>query len=145
MYTRYLGTAPAERMRDEARENIRICGGDPDAPRPEPTPEPPAPVPVATVDAPPPSRMAAADVQSPARDAWGHALTWPGVAVAVIGGGLLGDAHAREGRADRADDEAAYRDAIDGAPTRSRVGVAMMGVGAAADGCLLYTSPSPRD
>ena len=36
-----------------------------------------------------------------------------------------------EGRADRADDEAAYRDAIDGAPTRSRVGVAMMGVGAA--------------
>lgn len=130
VYTRYLETDPPELMRNEARENIRICGGDPDAPPPEPTPTVVTPPPP-TVEVISPPRDATVRARPPARDPWGHALTWPGVAIAGIGAGLLGDAHARDRRADRADDEAAYRDAIDGAPTRSRVGVAMLGVGAA--------------
>lgn len=120
VYRRYVELDVSALERRDARANIRECGG-------EPEPAPPPPV-VTTADLPPPPVVAPARA---GRDGWGHGLTWSGVAIAAVGGGLLGAAHGRANQADAAGNEADYGRAIDAAPALSRAGLATIGVGAA--------------
>jgi hypothetical protein len=69
--------------------------------------------------------------RSAARDPWGHALTWSGLAVAGVGAGLLVEAHRRRADGERAPDEQAYRDALRGAPVLSRAGIGVLAGGGA--------------
>jgi hypothetical protein len=131
LYRRYLDDEPPADVRALAREAIVACGEDPDRaaepqrePEPEPEPEPevapePEPEP-APLPEPSPRRRTAA------RDPWGHALTWPGLAAAGVGAGLLGEAHRRRAAGEGAPDEQTYRDALRGAPVLSRVGVGLL-------------------
>jgi hypothetical protein len=130
LYRGYLEGEPPADVRALAREAIEACGEDPDhagEPEPEPEPEPvvepkpePEPEPEITRHFAPPRRRTAA------RDPWGHALTWPGLAVAGVGAGLLGEAHRRQAAGDAALDEQAYRDALHGAPGLSRAGIGLL-------------------
>lgn len=138
LFRDYLAGSPPVDVRGLAREAIEACGDDPDAP---PPPEEPADAgagdaadadtdaraPVAPVDPAGPDRPS----NRVARDPLGHALTWSGVAVAAVGAGLLTDAHRRRSEAQGAGDEQGYRDALAGAPTLSRAGIAVLAGGAA--------------
>lgn len=130
LYREYLKEEPPADVRGLAREAIVACGEDPDrAPELEPEPEPepvvePEPEPEPQPDEPARARPAA-------RDAWGHALTWSGVAVAGVGAGLLGEAHHRRAEGEEARDEQAYRDALQGAPALSRAGIGLLAGGGA--------------
>lgn len=127
LFREYLAGLPPADVQALAREAIEACGEDPDedpVPEPEPEIEPmvgpePEPEPDAPTDLEPRSRPAA-------RDPWGHALTWSGVALAAVGGGLLGEAHRRRAQAERAPDELGYRETLDGAPVLSRAGIAVL-------------------
>jgi len=133
LYRAYLEEEPPADVRALAREAITACGEDPDRaaePEPEPEPEPevapdPEPEPKITRHFAPPRRHTAA------RDPWGHALTWPGLAVAVVGAGLLGEAHRRRADGEGAPDEQAYLDALHGAPVLSRAGIGLLAGGSA--------------
>lgn len=130
LYREYLKDEPPADVQGLAREAIVACGEDPDRaaePELEPEPEPelePEPDPEPRPEAPTRARPAA-------RDAWGHALTWSGVAVVGVGAGLLGEAHHRRAEGERAGDEQAYRDALQGAPVLSRTGIAVLAGGGA--------------
>lgn len=132
LYREYLKEEPPADVRALTREAIVACGEDPDrtgVPEPEAAPEPepevaPEPEPEVPPDEP-------ARAHPAARDAWGHALTWSGVAVAGVGAGLLGAAHQRRGEAERAGDEQAYRNALQGAPVMSRAGIGLLAGGGA--------------
>lgn len=128
LYREYLHQEPPADVQALAREAIEACGEDPDrVPEPEPSvdseAEPDEPEPEPNVEPEPvptsPRRLAA-------RDPWGHALTWSGVAVAAVGAGLLGEAHRRRQAGARATDELEYRQALEGAPTLSRAGIAVL-------------------
>lgn len=129
LYREYLQQDPPADVQGLAREAIVACGEDPDrAAEPEPTEPEPEPV-IEPVPEPPPAAPTRA--RPAARDAWGHALTWSGVAVAGVGAGLLGAAHGRRADGERADDEQAYRDALQGAPGLSRTGIVVLAGGGA--------------
>lgn len=133
LYRAYLDSAPPADVSALAREAITACGEDPDraaepeAAEPEAT-EPAATEPVVTEPAVPEP----VDRRRPAAtDAWGHALTWPGLAVSGVGAGLLGEAHRRKAAGERAPTEQAYREAMAGAPGLSRAGIALLAGGGA--------------
>ena len=130
-YREFIALAPPQAAIDEARGHIATCGGDdddattgattpsPPPPRVEPTPaivDPP-------VEAPPPRRWW--------RDPAGHALGWTGLAIAGVGGGLLGEGLARRQRGARADDEDGYRDARRGGPALLHAGIPLLSIGGA--------------
>jgi tetratricopeptide (TPR) repeat protein len=129
LYREYLKGEPPEDVRGLAREAITACGEDPDhATEPEPEPDvEPEPEP----EIEPEPEVEPAPRRPAALDAWGHALTWSGVAVAGVGAGLLGEAHRRRGVAEDASHEQAYRDALEGAPVLSRAGIAVLAGGGA--------------
>lgn len=126
LYRRYLATDPATTDVEDARSNIRLCGGDPDAPVAiESTPPPPVVPPEADLPPPPPAP------RRPIEDPLGHTLTWPGLAIAGAGAAMLSVAHVRRDRAEAAGDEAGYRNALRGAPALSQAGIAVLTVGGA--------------
>lgn len=134
LFREYLAGSPPVDVRGLAREAIEACGDDPDAELPPPQ----EPRETADADADPDGPVAPVDPAGPdrparrvARDPLGHALTWSGVAVAAVGAGLLADAHRRRSEAQGAGDEQSYRDALAGAPTLSRAGIAVLAGGAA--------------
>ena len=131
LYRRYLALEPPDADVKVTRAAIEACGEDPDA-----VPEPPPisagesgaqsesdttldPEPGGTEDDPSPPRTAL-------RDPWAHVLTWSGVVVTGVGAGLLGEAHRRRTRSERAPDEQDYRDSLEGAPALSRAGIGVM-------------------
>lgn len=132
-YREFLATGPEGKTKEAAQQNLSECEAKAKAERPEVEP---LPRPVVPVRAPPGLATQSrgddrARKVSIARDPWAHALTWPGLAIAGVGAGLLGEAHARRGRAERADDELAYRSELAGAPTLSRAGIGLLTTGAA--------------
>lgn len=130
-YRVFLGTGPEGNTELAAQQNLARCEAQLDA---EADPPESAPHPVVPVLPPAVAVVPARSDRAPTplvRDPWAHALTWPGVAIAGVGAGLLGEAHVRRGRADRADDELAYRDALAGAPVLSRAGIGLLATGAA--------------
>lgn len=125
-YRRFIAEGPPQAAVDEANDNIARC-----------EPEPSEPPPPRVVDEPPPRSTPPEHERAEARprpwyrDPWGGVATFGGVALASAGGALVGIAHDRERDALRADDEQGYRDAIDGAPQMSRVGIGLLSAGAA--------------
>jgi hypothetical protein len=128
LYRAYLEDEPPADVRALAREAIEACGEDPDhTAEPEPEPKRPEPEPVvAPLPEPEPEPEPPPRHRTAARDPWGHALTWPGLALAGVGAGLLGEAHRRRAAGEGAPDEQAYRDALQGAPVLSRVGIGLL-------------------
>lgn len=126
LYREYLEGGPPAAVQELARAAIEACGEDPEGTaEPEPVEEPePEPEVTPEPEPPPPPRRAA-------RDPWGHALTWPGVALTGVGVGLLSEAHRRRAAGDRASTEQAYRDTLEGAPALSRAGIAVLAGGGA--------------
>ncbi|HWB75375.1 MAG TPA: hypothetical protein VG755_10470 [Nannocystaceae bacterium] len=122
LFERFIALAPPKDAIADAELNLRECRAVLAASAPKPEPPPPRPVDVSPAPAPRPSA---------ARDPWGHALTWPGLAVLGVGVGLLADAHARANRADGVDEQR-YRDLLHGAPARSQAGIALATIGGAA-------------
>ncbi|MCX4245111.1 tetratricopeptide repeat protein [Paraliomyxa miuraensis] len=128
LYRDYLAKAPPADVEAMAREAIEACGEEPEASATDPEPDAARPSDEPT----PPTRPEHPEDRPPsraARDPWGHALTWSGVAVAGVGAGLLGEAHRRRLAGDRAADEQGYRNALEGAPVLSRAGIAVLAVG----------------
>jgi tetratricopeptide (TPR) repeat protein len=123
LYERFIAAGPPEQDVAAAQAAIAEC-----EPQPEPEPEPPPP----RVEPPPPATpVDRPPLQRPRPDAIGHALLWPGLAVAVIGGGLLGAAHARRRDAVDAPSEPAYLDRLGRAPEMSAAGITLLAVGGA--------------
>lgn len=132
LYRAYLEEQPPADVRGLARDAITACGEDPDrADEPPPSPEPEIEAEAEPASEPAPTREPAPSRRTAARDPWGHALTWSGVAVAGVGAGLLGEAHRRRAAGEGAPSEQAYRDALAGAPGLSRAGIAMLAGGGA--------------
>lgn len=133
LYREYLEGDPPDDVQQLAREAIVECGEDPDAPAEDAEVEPPPPEGARPPGDSGPSIEPGGErpPRRPLRDPLGHALTWSGVAVAAVGVGLLGEAHRRRVEGERAPDEQAYRDALAGAPTLSRAGIAVAVGGAA--------------
>jgi tetratricopeptide (TPR) repeat protein len=131
-YREFLATGPEGKTEKAAQQNLAECEAKAKTERPEVEP---LPRPVVPVRVPPGPVASGADDRARkvpiARDPWAHALTWPGLAIAGVGAGLLAEAHARRGRAERADDELAYRSELSGAPTLSRAGIGLLTTGAA--------------
>lgn len=136
LYRQYLELDPSDDDVATVREAIEACGEDPDV-VPEPPPDGEGSddggegLPSEEQLEPIVEQPAERTPRPVARDVWGHALTWTGVAVAGVGGGLLGAAHRRRSMGDQAADEQGYRDALEGAPPLSRAGVALLGAGGA--------------
>ncbi len=131
VYRRFLATSPTPAQIEDTRANIRLCGEDPDA---LPTTEPPPP-PTPDRDGLP-ADMGPTEPTPPipppaARDAWGHALVWPGLAIAAVGAGLLGTAHRRVDDATNAPDDVTFRDRTDNAPALANAGIGLLSVGSA--------------
>ena len=79
-------------------------------------------------------QMSGAPTDAPhwARDGLGLGLSVGGLALSGVGAALLGVAHGRKARALDAGSEQGYRDAIDGAPVMSQVGIGVLCAGGAA-------------
>ncbi len=136
VYRRFIAAQPPAEDIAAAQRSIDACEVPPEPPPPSPEvvaterePEPapvPAPEVVARRDPPPPTRP------RPWADPLANAFTWPGLAVAGVGAGLLGAAHRTRASAMRAGSDSAYLDELGPAPKMSRAGIALLSVGGAA-------------
>jgi hypothetical protein len=128
LFERFVDLGPPPSAIDDAQTNIRECEAQLAAAEPASVASVPPPV-VSTPerDAPP----VEAPRKSVAKDALGHALVWPGVAVLGAGAAMLGVAHTQGDHADEAADEQAYRDRLGAAPELSQAGIALAAVGGA--------------
>ncbi len=126
VFEQFLALDPPAEAAADARVNVDACTEELDAAAPHDEPEPSAPAPVLPDTGPP-------DLLPPpvARDPLGHALLWPGVAIAATGGVLVQVSLNAHERADDAADEQAYRDELRRAPAMSRTGIALCAVGGA--------------
>ncbi|MEM7156738.1 MAG: hypothetical protein AAF799_28070 [Myxococcota bacterium] len=138
-YRQFLQSEPAADVEQMAQDAIEACQEELDEaePEPEPEPEPELEPEIEPQTAAPPDdsgridRVPRRGVDAAIRDPWAHAFTWSGIAVITVGTGLVGEAHRRRGVSRQAIDEQAYRDALEGAPTLSRAGIAVIAGGAA--------------
>jgi len=129
LFEKFIAAGPTEVDYEAASSQIESCGGTPPPyPEPEPDPEPfvdPLPDPdPGELD--PPRRSAA-------RDPIAHALTWPGLAVAGVGAGLLIESHRRRRVADSSGlTEGEHEELLRPAVPMSRAGIALVTIGGAA-------------
>jgi hypothetical protein len=126
LFERFVDLGPPPSAIEDAQTNIRECEAELAAAEPPPAASAPPPV-VST-----PADVAPVAPRKPvAKDALGHALLWPGVAVLGAGAAMLGVAHAQGDDANEAADEQAYRDRLGVAPELSQAGIALTAVGSA--------------
>ncbi len=125
LYERFLAEQPPAEDVAAAERSMEACRAEV-----EPPPEPPPPVVEPPADPqPPPARP-----PPPRRwyaDPLGNAFFWPGLAVAVVGSGLLGAAHRNREAARAADSEPEYLATLGTAPEMSEAGIALLSIGGA--------------
>jgi tetratricopeptide (TPR) repeat protein len=143
-YRRFLAEDPPAQAAADAEANLHKCEAQGSSPAPsddaarrvalEPHPNEPT---VGSPDQPAASPREHIPDGPPAwyRDPWGGVTTWTGLAAGVGGAVLLGESHRRRRRSQSADTEQSYRDALDGAPMMSRIGLGLLVAG----GALLVT------
>jgi tetratricopeptide (TPR) repeat protein len=126
-YESFIAMDPPDVDEETARGNIERCEAEIE---PEPAVEPPPPV-----VAPPKPAPAQPDRAPPPRewyaDPTGVSLFVGGLAVAGVGGGLTGSAHAMKDDAPDAASEQTYRSDIAAAQRRNAAGIACLAVGGA--------------
>jgi tetratricopeptide (TPR) repeat protein len=123
-YREFIATAPPREDVLTAETAIDLCEKELGLETHEPAP---APTPVVPPVQPPPRKPA----RRPAADPLAHALTWPGLALALAGAALLGDAHRRVDRSDDAGSEPAFDDLVRPAPKMAQAGIALLSIGGA--------------
>ena len=130
LFEKFIAARPTELDYEAAARQIEACEGVP-PPFPEPEPElehkvDPLPEPEGPRDDEQPRRPAA-------RDPLAHALTWPGLAVAGIGAGLLIESHRRRRLAESSSlTEGEHQNLLRPAVPMSRAGIALVSIGGAA-------------
>lgn len=139
LYEEFIASAPAPKARAAAEKNVEECRAtmpveaNTTPVEPEPGPEPEA-QPDGGVDPGQDSPVAErepAPVRPWHRDPLGGALVGGGLAVAVVGGTLVGLAYRTAKRAPRESDEVRFAGELDQAHTLDRAGGVMLGIGSA--------------
>lgn len=132
LFEKFIDAGPTEVDYEAAASQIEACEGTP-PPYPEPEPEPDPEPYVGPLPDPDPVEIDNRPRRPAARDPLAHALTWPGLAVASVGAGLLIESHRRRRVADSSGlTEGEHEDLLQPAVPMSRAGIALVSIGGAA-------------
>ena len=130
LFEKFIDAGPTEVDYEAAASQIEACEGTPPPyPEPEPDPEPY----VSPLPDPDPGEIDETPRRPAARDPLAHALTWPGLAVAGVGAGLLIESHRRRRVASSSGlTEGEHEELLQPAVPMSRAGIALVSIGGAA-------------
>ena len=127
VYDAFVASDPPSAAAADAQENRGRCVETVAETKLEPPPpDPGVPGPPSTQPDPRPR-----EARPWYADPWGGALSGVGLGATIAGAVLLADAHARDRRADAAEDDASYLRAFGSAPRNSRIGIGVLAAGGA--------------